>query len=138
MSKKTIIIIILSVVLIGSIVLALKMYNKPFVNIAETKPNLLITSDVLVDNFSNNEIEANTKYLEEIIQVNGTIIAIDSDKTGKGIITLGNEDTIGSVICHLSEKENEKNLKTGQTVNIKGICTGYLMDVVLVKCVIVP
>ncbi|AXT55115.1 hypothetical protein D1815_04840 [Aquimarina sp. AD1] len=115
------------------------IYNKPFVDISESKPNISIESNELVDSFSNNENEANAKYLEQIIQVQGSITEITSGKNGNSIITLGNDNTIGNVTCYISSEESLKtnNLKIGQHINIKGICTGYLMDVVLVKCVII-
>ncbi|WP_299896496.1 hypothetical protein [uncultured Aquimarina sp.] len=134
-TKKLLILYFFAAILVVSII-TVKIYNKPFINIAESKPSLSLASEALLSDFINDESTANTMYLEELIQVNGTITAIEKGKDGNDIITLGNENTIGSIICHLSK--NEKNLKTGQEISIKGICTGYLMDVILVKCVIVP
>ena len=53
----------------------------------------------------------------------------------KGIITLKTNDDFGSILCHLSAKSTKKmdKLKVGEIVIVKGICTGYLMDVILVK-----
>ncbi|WP_299601569.1 hypothetical protein [uncultured Aquimarina sp.] len=134
-TKKLLILYFFAAILVVSII-TVKIYNKPFINIVESKPSLSLASEALLSDFINDESTANTKYLEELIQVNGTITAIEKGKDGNDIITLGNENTIGSIICHLSK--NEKNLKIGQEISIKGICTGFLMDVILVKCVIVP
>ncbi|GAA0721028.1 hypothetical protein GCM10009430_21850 [Aquimarina litoralis] len=134
-TKKLLILYFFAAILVVSII-TVKIYNKPFINIVESKPSLSLASEALLSDFINDESTANTKYLEELIQVNGTITAIEKGKDGNDIITLGNENIIGSIICHLSK--NEENLKTGQEISIKGICTGYLMDVILVKCVIIP
>ncbi|SEK50470.1 tRNA_anti-like [Aquimarina amphilecti] len=129
---------ILLMILIG-ILIYIKVYNKPFANISESKPNVSIESKELIDSFFNNENEANSKFLEQIIQVRGLITEITSGKNGNNIITLGDKNAIGGVTCHLSSEESTKtnNLKIGQQINIKGICTGYLLDVILVKCVII-
>jgi len=38
----------------------------------------------------------------------------------------------------LAESSNDiQNLKEGQIVVLKGVCTGFLMDVILVRCVLV-
>jgi hypothetical protein len=42
-------------------------------------------------------------------------------------------------LCHLSDKATRKmnSLKEEQTITLKGICTGFLLDVILVKCEII-
>ena len=53
-------------------------------------------------------------------------------------VILNDGSSISSVICQF-EKENVwevKDLKEGDNITIKGICTGYLMDVVMVRCVV--
>lgn len=141
MTRKTriiVIILILIISLIGTFVYT-AVYNKPHIDVSKSAPNISIESSVLLDDFLNDETQANSKYLDQIIQVNGLISEITANKDGNGIITLSNENSIGSIICHLSTEESKKisDLKKGQNISIKGICTGYLMDVILVKCVIV-
>ena len=45
---------------------------------------------------------------------------------------------ISGVSCYLFESEHDKgkNFKAGDEMEIKGMCTGYLVDVVIVKSVI--
>lgn len=137
MNKKRIIITILILGIIGAFI-AYKMYNKPHVDVADTKSDLVLTADKIQSDFSTNENEANKKYLEKIIEVSGEISDITIEKE-KGIITLKTNDNFGSVLCHLSDKSTQKinTLSIGKTVTLKGICTGYLMDVILVKCEII-
>lgn len=134
MKTKKIIIIILILGIVGAFV-AYKMYNKPHVDVADSKSDIVLTADAIMTDFSSNENEANTKYLEKIIEVSGVISNLKTEK-GQGIIALKTNDDFGSVLCHLSVASTTKmnTLKEGQTINIKGICTGYLMDVILVKC----
>ena len=134
MNKKKIIIAILIIGILGVFV-AYKMYNKPHVNVAETKSDITLTADKIINDFSSDESKANTLYLEKIIEVSGEISELNVVKE-KGIITLKTKDDFGSVLCHLSDESTKKmsSLKEGQTISVKGICTGYLLDVILVKC----
>ena len=134
MNKKKIILSILVLAIVGSFI-AYKMYNKPHVNVAESKSDIVLTADKILSDFSTDENAANTKYLEKIIEVKGTVSDIKTENE-KGIITLKTNDDFGSVLCHLSESSTKKinSIKEGQEIKVKGICTGFLMDVILVKC----
>lgn len=137
MNKKNILILLAVLAILGGY-LGIRMYNKPHVNVAESDPDLVLFSQTLLDDFESDEISANEKYLEQIIQVTGKIQKLGT-ANGNGTITLTNGTSMGSVICHLSEKENKKmvSLREGQEIMVKGICTGYLMDVILINCVLV-
>jgi hypothetical protein len=132
MKIKKIIIGILVLGIIGAFI-AYKMYNKPHVNVEEASADISITADKILNDFSSDENSANLKYLDKIIQVNGVISEINIEK---GIITIETNDDFGSVLCHLSEEASRKigGLQQGQIIVVKGICTGFLMDVILVKC----
>jgi DNA/RNA endonuclease YhcR with UshA esterase domain len=137
MKIKKIIILVLIFGIIGAVV-AYKMYNKEHVNVAKTKSDISLSADEILNDFSSDESIANTKYLEKIIEVKGDISEIKIEKE-KGIITLKTNDDFGSVLCHLSKESTQKinSLKVGQEIYLKGICTGFLMDVILVKCEII-
>ncbi|MDF0717687.1 hypothetical protein PY092_16100 [Muricauda sp. 334s03] len=136
--KNKIILVLVAVLIVLGGYIALRMYNKPHVNVAESDPDLVLFSQTLLEDFESDEISANTKYLEQIIQVTGKIQKLGT-ANGNGTITLNNGDSMGGIICHLSEKENKKmvSLREGQEIMVKGICTGYLMDVILINCVLV-
>jgi len=132
MKIKKIIIGILVLGIIGAFI-AYKMYNKPHVNVEEASADISITADKILNDFSSDENSANLKYLDKIIEVKGAISEINIEK---GIITIETNDDFGSVLCHLSEEASRKigGLQQGQIIVVKGICTGFLMDVILVKC----
>ena len=137
MTKKRITLVILILGIIGTFV-AYKMYNKPHIDVADSKSDIVISADKIQSDFSTNENLANTNYLEKIIEVSGEISELSLENK-KGIITLKTKDDFGSVLCHLSDNSTQKmnTLKMGKPVRLKGICTGYLMDVILVKCEII-
>jgi hypothetical protein len=137
MKTKKIGIAVLILLLIAAFV-TYNTYNKPHVNVGETSSDIAITAAEILNDFTVDETSANAIYLEKIIEVAGVISDIKVERK-KGIITLKTNDDFGSVLGHLSDgaTNNISTLKIGQTVILKGICTGYLMDVILVKCEII-
>lgn len=137
MNKKKIITIVLGIGII-SLFIAYQIYNKPHVNVSDAKSNITTTADQIINDFSSDETKANRSYLDKIVKISGVISELKVVKQ-KGIITLKTNHDFGSVLCHLSDKASQKinSLKEEQTVTLKGICTGFLMDVILVKCEII-
>lgn len=128
---------ILVLMIFCAVGVAFYMYNKPSVNVATSVPVYELSAKQLLSEFDTDEAKANTQYLENIIAVKGTVIEVAIEDQ-QGIITLEGDGMMANVICHvaLTEVQNLSHLKQGDALTVKGICTGYLMDVVLVKCVI--
>lgn len=121
-----------------AIFLAYKIANKSHLDVAKTLPEISVSASVLLEEFSNDEIVANNKYLDKIVQVNGKVLSKKIIEE-KGVIALQTNDDFGSILCHFSPESSDKfsNLELGQNIKIKGICTGFLMDVILIKCEII-
>ncbi len=97
------------------------------------------TASLILSDYTNNEDSANKKYLGKIIQVKGTITEIQNQQDTSITILLGDTLQTGNVSCLMDSKhlESVRKLTLGNVVNVKGICTGFLMDVELNRCVIV-
>lgn len=89
----------------------------------------------IVKAYQTNEQVANVAYLDKTLEVSGEITEVKKDQTGKTTVELKSNDSFAGVFCTLKTNNNE--LKVGQTITIKGICTGFLTDVVLIEAVIV-
>jgi uncharacterized protein HemX len=113
------------------------MYNKPHQNIKNSKADFKIEANQLFATFDENESEANTKYLDKIIEVKGTVREVSVDEEGNINVMLDSESELSGVICQLDNLTTHKktNFSPGEKVTFKGICTGMLMDVVMVRCV---
>jgi len=118
--------------------MALKQYNKPHMDIKKSEANLITDANIILIDYESNEEKANIKYTNNIIQIKGLISEI-STYDGNVTITLKDKNFDASIICNLLPEENfdALQLKKGKEISIKGICTGYLLDVILIKCVIV-
>ncbi len=115
------------------------LWNKPHAEIGT--PNFTTTATSLAAEFAADEIAADKKYVGStgnmiVVQVSGTIASVQNDTSG---ISLGLEtgDPINGVSCVLDKftKQAKTDFKVGETVVLKGICTGKLSDVVLDRCV---
>jgi hypothetical protein len=128
---------ILLIIGVLALFIGYKIYNKPHLNVAQESADIRRTANMLLADFSTDETKANTKYLDKIIAVKGIVSSADLESE-KRSITLLTTDNFGSVICYLTEdnSQNSMPIKVGQAITLKGICTGFLMDVILVKCVI--
>lgn len=122
----------------GLLLYGLYLYNKKPAEVKDIDADYSLSALKLSNLYSTNEKLADEKYGNKILIVKGSIANIDFEN-GNGIITLKDANNTSSIICHLTPIENKKalSLKKGSTIKIKGVCTGYLLDVMLDRCVIV-
>jgi hypothetical protein len=104
-------------------------------DVADEK-GIQITAAALVKAYQENESNANALYLDKPIEIKGEIGETKADQAGNTTLTLKSEDAFASVFCTL--KKADASLKAGQIITVKGICTGFLSDVVLKEAIIVP
>ncbi len=115
------------------------MYNKPPEKVTDLKAIDDLSAKELYLAFDQNEEAAMAKYQEKAISVHGVIDSILTNESGGLIIMLSTEGEMGSIQCELdsSSKPVSENLKKGDEITIKGICSGKLIDVVLNRCVVI-
>ncbi len=111
------------------------LYNKPVSSIENQTAFKEISADQLVSEFDNDETMANSLYLDKVVMVTGEVekVIVKENTTS---VYLSTNNMMSSIICEL-EPDLKQNLKKGDRVKIKGVCSGFLMDVVLVRSVIV-
>lgn len=131
------IIVIGLVLIIVGLFFVINLYNKPFVDIKNSSPKLKVTALEILNDFEEDEKLANEKYVDNVILIKGLMADI-SYENGISIITLKGENNFSNIICHMLPKDNLDvlKLKRGEQIMVKGICTGYLLDVMMVRCVL--
>ncbi|MEO6233159.1 MAG: hypothetical protein ABJB11_01500 [Ferruginibacter sp.] len=114
-------------------------YQRELPDFTHAKPAVETTVATLIDEYENDEVKADQQYLGKPIQVSGLITEIVNQHDTLVNVFLGDTNSLHKVSCLLgkSQVESVKKYRHGQAVVIKGICTGYLMDVELNRCVIV-
>lgn len=130
---KKVLLVLLALAALGAGI-GFYMFNKPLTSTQSMKTDHKIQSNALLTAFEENEVEANAKYLDKVIEMTGEIdkVEIKDEKTSLYIAT---DNPLSSIIFQLEQPLED--LSEGQVVTLKGICTGYLMDVVLVRAVLI-
>lgn len=128
------ILILLLIIFLTGLGVAWYLYNKPVESISDVQPAQSLTADQLFSAYETDEARADSMNLNKVIEVSGIVQDVQSDTSGI-TVTLQTASGIFGIKCQMDRTENATDLGKGQEVRLKGICTGYLMDVVLVRCV---
>ncbi len=119
----------------GGVAFGVREYTRGNDDLASATPQVTITAIELMSAYSNDETSANAKYLNKVVRVSGTIKDIKQDSLGSYSIDLESGSELGVVSCLLDKRHNDdaKGVQPGSNVSVTGLCTGALMDVVLVR-----
>lgn len=127
--------IIITVLLILSVVwIVFRMYNKPHRD-PSSEASIKISSTELFRSYENDEATANGLYLDKVLEVSGKITEITTNQESIPIVVLETENPMFGV--RFTMENPILNAKSGDSVTIKGICTGYLSDVIIIKAALV-
>jgi uncharacterized protein YxeA len=134
MKKK----ILIGLLIAAALAVGLVMYllNKPH-RTADEKPFATVTANELFIEFSTNEAGAWEKYKDKVIQINGTVEEVKADASGNTDVVLTTDDILGKVVVTLKQGAKAEGVDAGMTIDLKGICNGYLSDVLLNQGVVV-
>lgn len=105
-------------------------YNKPARNVA-AETGIPVTATELYYKFASNEPQANQAYLNKVLQVSGQVLEVKSMPNSGKVVVLNTGDPMFGVACTLNNTPATGNVRPGEKITVKGICTGYLSDVVL-------
>ena len=129
--------IILYVLVLAAIAAGYGIYefNRGPKSLENVSPAWQIDASDLANGFLENEEEANQKFLGKVIEVRGKLSDVINDSTSTSIV-LETTDMMTSIICELADNIDTDNLVIGDSLTVKGECSGFLMDVVLTKSII--
>jgi hypothetical protein len=135
---KKIIIVVLVIAIPLSFYLYKEYHRKP-ADLTTIRPAVKVNAGAFLDEYENDEVKANHQYLGKTIQVQGTIAEIIKQQDTLANVMIGDAAAMHKVSCLLDKQHIGliNQYKAGQQIIIKGICTGFLMDVELNRCVIV-
>ncbi len=118
------------------------VFNMPHRNIEKESPSFTMDASALYGDFSKDEVLANDKYADKVVEVKGEIAELTVENYQVSIVL---NDEMEGVNCALDSltvvknKEMIKLLKIGDAIILKGKCDGFdmIMGVVLTQCFIV-
>jgi hypothetical protein len=101
----------------------------------QSEIGIVITSDSLVAKYQADEKLANSLYLNKAVVVTGVILSIDKNQEGKTTLVIGRSDSFSNVSVTMISTAPITQ-KVGESITIKGLCTGALSDVVITDGVV--
>lgn len=77
-------------------------------------------------------------FIEKTLEINGTIKKIHV-KNNIYTLYLNSQSSEGFILCELQNDQNHKipKIKVGDSVQVKGVLKGKLLDIVLLNCIII-
>jgi len=108
--------------------------NKPHRDVTKEQ-GISVTAEQIFTDFSTNEAVANQKYLNKAIEVTGEVAEVKKNQDNNTVVVLKTSDPIFGVNCTF--KEDPGNIQAGNQITFKGICTGFISDVVINEGVLV-
>jgi len=131
--------IIIAIALIAAIAFGVYyyvfVYSSQHRRQVQSETGIVITSDSLVAKYQVDEKLANSLYLNKAVVVTGVLLSIDKNQEGKTTLVLGRSDSFSNVSVTMISTAPITQ-KVGESITIKGLCTGALSDVVITDGVV--
>lgn len=135
--KRIILYVTLAVIVAGAVLIYLWTFRNAEVSVGTKKAEFVMNADELLKQFEDDETSANATYLDKVILVKGPVSSITEDSLVTTVY-LKDPDALSGVLCSFNNSVIDTGrLSIGEVVKIKGLCSGYLLDVVLNKCTLV-
>ncbi len=112
------------------------MYNKPVASLENKKPDVEVSAAKLITDYEADEKVANEMYLGKVVEVTGKVAAVAVEE-GKTKVQIETGNPMSMIICELEDGSEAGSIKAGEELKIKGMCSGYLSDVILVQASLV-
>ena len=116
-----------------------KEYHRKPADILSMQTYITVDAIELVSAFDSDEAVANAKYLGKTMEVKGRVLEVINQADTLVNIFVGDAAQLNKVSCLMDVRHLKKRnpVLPGSIHTIKGICTGFLMDVELNRCVII-
>jgi len=140
MIKKLLIVIVLCSIIGAAI--GVYIWNKPSKRVEEEK-GISVTAISVSKLFTDDKTKAATLYLNKALEISGEVTDININQDGNKMVLLKTGDSTKEIRCTMREKD--ATIAKGQSVTIKGYCSGYLesdipeslpSSIVLTDCVL--
>lgn len=138
MSRKRILIIGFIVVAALAVWLAVRYtFRESEKSVASEPAVAALHASQLLQLFEEDETAANQQFLGKVVSVNGVIDGVIEDSVSVSVYLKNPEDFSGVMCVFDKTLLDAASLQKGAEISIKGMCSGYLFDVILNKCALV-
>lgn len=141
MNKKVVVLVVIALMALLTLFLVYKyVYNKPHADIAGADAEFSLTPEELFEAYNTNYEEAVIKYSGKVIAIYGVPDAYEMFDDFSVAVFLLDEGMFGprGIRCTFPGNPDEIDFIEGQPVTIKGFCSGYNdEDVILEQCTLI-
>ena len=129
MSRKKIIIGAIVLVILIVAVYAWSEFTRTVQSLSGVAPDYKTEAVALITEFETNEAEADKKYHNKIVAVNGMVKGVDAVQNTY-TVSLGDTSNMSSVRCVIDSNyvNSVEGLHRGTVITIKGAITGFKKD----------
>jgi hypothetical protein len=115
---------------------AIYVIYKPHSNVSSVQSEATLDAVSFYNDFQQDESGAGKKWIGKVISVHGKIAGVSESGLYVSVLLEAGPD--GGINCSLlkTDLKTEMKLIPGDRIVIKGKCTGYLIDVNLVDCIV--
>ncbi|MEM7484265.1 MAG: hypothetical protein AAF348_03565 [Bacteroidota bacterium] len=106
-------------------------------DIVDYSPEIAISSEFLLDRFVEDEQGASAAYMEKVIEVEGEVKEV-TFLNNRYTVLLYSGSKVSYVMCDMRTEQAEmvRKLKEGDKIKLKGVFKGFLMDAIMLNCVL--
>jgi len=136
MKKRQTILSLVILCLLVALAWGAYLYNKPHADAGSKSTDETIKADSLYANYAANEAAADKRFMNKILEVKGAVQDVTMSNSKPTVMLATGQ--AGGINCQMAMDSSEvfTSIHKSMQVTIKGKCSGYLMDVNLVDCVI--
>ena len=89
-------------------------------------PEVKVSSETLIKDYRENEVSADDKYRNKILEVTGVVSQVKKESLSRVIVILQKPKTYWGVKCQLNKdyKDVAGDLRPGDKITVIGKCTG--------------
>ncbi|MEO0572075.1 MAG: hypothetical protein AAF039_10260 [Bacteroidota bacterium] len=104
----------------------------------DTHVEVKISSTDLLASFIEDESKANLDFVEKVVEVQGLVKEV-TFLNNRYTVLLQGQGEYACLICDMDDDEVDQinEVVIGDSITLKGICKGFLMDAILLNCVLV-
>ena len=105
-------------------------------NVANMEVAMALETDDLIKMFQDNKEDASNSLIEKVVQVKGQIKEISFINERYTFLLTSENFPKNFVMCEMAPGNLRiEEFQVGDTLELRGICKGYLLDVIMLNCV---
>ncbi|MFT5890010.1 MAG: hypothetical protein ACI9Y7_000098 [Dokdonia sp.] len=128
---------IFSIISIVCVIGIYAIFNYKGIDTRKAKTEISITTNELFEDFDKDKEASFNQYIDKAVEVKGTLYQVTFKGDTYSLLLRGKQiDAL--VLCEMQKDQAAivETLRVGDEVKVKGILKGFLMDAILLNCIV--